>query len=220
MTRKAPVEILRSVVNLSLEGQRVALNGRNKGSRISQSQRLQLGKKIRALLTKDPSLSVEKLVRITGAPFDMTNFVKRRVQRGMRQRHGNMKLLTRVVNIKLDERYDLYIGRHGKGHDGWLGNPYPVSLKQPRGASLREFEAYFLRRLKLDEKFKARVDGLLEAEDRVESAQLVYRVVNPPTLTLGCFCAPKGGITAADRPHICHGQIIAAYLDQLRTEGK
>ncbi len=33
--------------------------------------------------------------------------------------------------------------------------------------------------------------------------------------TLYCFCAPPGGLTAADRPHGCHGQVLADLADGL-----
>lgn len=33
-------------------------------------------------------------------------------------------------------------------------------------------------------------------------------------LTLICWCAPPQGVTARDKPFICHGQIIAAYLEE------
>jgi transposase len=33
--------------------------------------------------------------------------------------------------------------------------------------------------------------------------------------TLYCFCAPPGGLTAADRPHVCHGQVLAELADAL-----
>lgn len=51
---------------------------RSKGSRITQSQRLRFAQRLRALLHDDPTLSIEKLVQRTGAPYDMTNVVKRK----------------------------------------------------------------------------------------------------------------------------------------------
>ena len=33
--------------------------------------------------------------------------------------------------------------------------------------------------------------------------------------TLYRFCAPPGGLTAADRPHVCHGQVLAELADAL-----
>lgn len=30
---------------------------------------------------------------------------------------------------------------------------------------------------------------------------------------LGCWCAPPGGLTAADTPHVCHGQTLAQLAD-------
>ena len=37
--------------------------------------------------------------------------------------------------------------------------------------------------------------------------------------TLYCFCAPKGGVTAADRPYVCHGQVLAELVDALPEGG-
>jgi Domain of unknown function (DUF4326) len=31
--------------------------------------------------------------------------------------------------------------------------------------------------------------------------------------TLGCWCAPPGGLTAADTPYVCHGQVLAELAD-------
>lgn len=101
--------------------------------------------------------------------------------------------MTKVVNIHLDE-YDVYIGRAGHGHDGYFGNPFRIWDSADIGASLGAFKDYFLRRIAIDNEFRRRV---LELKGK----------------TLGCFCAPKGGLTGA-KPHVCHGQIIAEWLEQ------
>ena len=54
--------------------------GRSTGYRITQSQRLKLAAKVRAILADDPDTSIEVLVRRTGAPYDMCNFLRRRVR--------------------------------------------------------------------------------------------------------------------------------------------
>jgi len=75
---------------------------------------------------------------------------------------------TKVVNIYTDE-YDVYIGRAGKGQDGFFGNPFNSN---DRDKNIEDFRIYFLDRLKTDKEFKRRV---LELKGK----------------TLGCFCSPK-----------------------------
>jgi hypothetical protein len=93
---------------------------------------------------------------------------------------------TRVVNIR-NEKYDVYIGRAGRGQDGYFGNPFMLSANQPRGASLEKYKVYFYERLKNDVEFRKRVHALKGK-------------------TLGCFC----------KPHPCHGDIIAEYLNSMQ----
>jgi hypothetical protein len=78
-----------------------------------------------------------------------------------------------------------YIGRPGKGKDGYFGNPTRLTPGQPRGATLEKFKEYFEARLASDPDFKARVDGLRGK-------------------TLVCFCSPAR----------CHGDVIAEHLDK------
>lgn len=105
--------------------------------------------------------------------------------------------VTRVVSVKLDP-YEVYIGGPGKGEDGYFGN-FAARLhyagQMTREQCLEVYEAYLKFRVATDPAFKTR---LLALRGKV----------------LGCFCAGKGGLTAAD-PLICHGQVIAAYLDSL-----
>src|SRR5438105_3929337 len=102
--------------------------------------------------------------------------------------------MTRVVNIQHDA-YDVYIGRAGHGQNGYFGNPY--SVKQYGRMALPLFRQYFDARLQRDPKFRARIEVLRDK-------------------TLGCFCAPPGGVTSADRTYCCHGQVIAEYVDGLK----
>jgi len=76
--------------------------------------------------------------------------------------------LTRVVNLH-HQRYDVYIGRAGRGEDGYFGNPVPV--RTDRARAIEEYEAYFLARITTDATFRERVLALRG-------------------LTLGCFCKP------------------------------
>lgn len=90
---------------------------------------------------------------------------------------------TRVVNL-YKESYDVYIGRSGKGKDGYFGNPIPLQKGEPRGSTIKKYEEYFHDRIKNDNKFKNRVLGL---KGKV----------------LGCFC----------KPNTCHGDVIVKYLE-------
>ena len=74
--------------------------------------------------------------------------------------------MTRVVNLR-KEAFEVYIGRAGKGEDGYFGNPYRGDREQ----AVEQFRAYFLRRVARDPVFRARV---LELRGK----------------TLGCFCKP------------------------------
>lgn len=75
---------------------------------------------------------------------------------------------TTVVNIYRDE-YEVYIGRAGKGKDGYFGNPYHTG---DRDFILKQFKEYFYSRIKTDRTFAKRVLSLKGK-------------------TLGCFCSPK-----------------------------
>lgn len=90
---------------------------------------------------------------------------------------------TTVVNL-YREPYDVYIGRPGKGQDGYFGNPFPPGKDMAREDSIDTFRAYFLERLKSDAEFSAQVETLRGKR-------------------LGCFCKPKA----------CHGDVIVAYLE-------
>lgn len=89
---------------------------------------------------------------------------------------------TRVVNI-YKEPYDIYIGRTGKGKDGYFGNPFPLKQGEARGSTLVKYKEYFDTRIANDPEFKERILSLKGK-------------------TLGCFC----------KPNPCHGDIIKEYL--------
>lgn len=93
-------------------------------------------------------------------------------------------MATRVVNIKSNLPYDTYIGRAGRGLSGYFGNPFRLEPRQLRGATLAQYESYFLHRVNNDLTFRNEV---LKLKDK----------------TLACFC----------KPHPCHGDIIAKWLD-------
>jgi hypothetical protein len=75
---------------------------------------------------------------------------------------------TIAVNLRR-EAFDVYIGRAGKGQDGYFGNPYTV--KEHGNAAITLFIEYFHNRIESDPEFKRRVIALSGKR-------------------LGCFCKP------------------------------
>ena len=107
---------------------------------------------------------------------------------------------TIVVNIHKND-YDVYIGRQGKGKDGYFGNPIKINEKcfvcenvhTKSGDTINCFEKFFYMRLEIDEDYKNKILSLSGKR-------------------LGCFCKPKN----------CHGDIIANYLNNfssLKSQG-
>lgn len=90
---------------------------------------------------------------------------------------------TQVVNLRR-EPFDVYIGRRGRGHDGYFGNPFRAP-PLTRAEAIRRFRTYFYERLDFDPEFRRRVLTLKGKR-------------------LGCFCAPMP----------CHGDVIAEWLEQ------
>lgn len=101
--------------------------------------------------------------------------------------------MTTVVNLRRGEQYDVYIGRAGRGQDGYFGNPYAVGQRCLRcwrihatpGDTLPCFRDYFNERVLKDASFRERVRGLAGKR-------------------LGCFC----------KPGPCHGDVIVEYLQK------
>ena len=102
--------------------------------------------------------------------------------------------MTVVVNIYKDP-YDVYIGRAGKGQDGYYGNPVIINKTCPicggihkdRGSTLPCYEIYFKKRIESDSEFKERILSL-------------------DGKRLGCFCSPKP----------CHGLVIIEWIKQYK----
>lgn len=100
---------------------------------------------------------------------------------------------TRVVNLR-KELYDVYIGRPGKGEDGYFGNPCIPGKTCPVCESIhvspREtipcFEVYARKRLLADAEYRERV-GRLRGK------------------RLGCFCKPAP----------CHGDVLHRLAEEL-----
>lgn len=98
-------------------------------------------------------------------------------------------VMTTVVNL-YKESYDIYIGRRGKGQDGYFGNPFTIQANEARGSTIEKYRQWFYARLENDCEFRERIENLRGK-------------------ILGCFCVDKNGNGE------CHGKIIAEYLDNL-----
>lgn len=93
---------------------------------------------------------------------------------------------TKVVNLKR-ESFDIYIGRAGKGRDGYFGNPIRIERYGDPDhlvEVLARFRTYFMERVENDPDFRERVLALRGKR-------------------LGCFCAPKQ----------CHGDVIVEWIE-------
>jgi Domain of unknown function (DUF4326) len=107
---------------------------------------------------------------------------------------------TTVVNIRKDT-YDVYIGRAGKGQDGYFGNPHvvgycPICRKNhKRGEVIPLFREYFNKRIAEDVEFRERV---LELDGK----------------KLGCFCKQVG----KDIP--CHGDVYVEWLENRKASNE
>jgi hypothetical protein len=77
--------------------------------------------------------------------------------------------MTEVVNIYHKRPYDVYIGREGKGQDGYFGNPADTGSRESK---IKNYREYFYSRIQSDPEFKKRIDDLKGKK-------------------LGCFCAPE-----------------------------
>lgn len=103
--------------------------------------------------------------------------------------------MTTVVNITKYSGPGKYIGRQGRGEDGYFGNPHPIGWCQlcarvhDRTDSIKEYKVYFDYRIKTDKEFRKRI---LELKDQ----------------TLKCFC----------KPNQCHGDIIVDYHNSLANQ--
>lgn len=106
---------------------------------------------------------------------------------------------TKVVNIRElpgrtvpnDDKH-IYIGRAGRGYDGYFGNPIAVGKPcqecgrvHGRGETLPCYEKYLKRRLRTDPEFRERVRALRNK-------------------TLVCFCKPRA----------CHGDVLSRVADE------
>ena len=95
---------------------------------------------------------------------------------------------TVVVNIN-KEPGDVYIGRAGRGEDGYFGNPFRIGNGISREDAVKGFQEYFAERIERDFEFKRRVLAVKGKR-------------------LGCFCKPKA----------CHGDVIADWLNKMEQK--
>lgn len=92
---------------------------------------------------------------------------------------------TRVVSLRHGEPFDVRIDRRTR----W-GNPYHVPDTGERAGVIEQYRAYLL-----------------------ASPVLRGRLPELRGKTLACWCAPQGGLTADDKPYVCHGQVLAELAD-------
>ncbi len=95
---------------------------------------------------------------------------------------------TVVVNI-YQEQFDVYIGRAGRGEDGYFGNPFRMGNGISREDTVQKFQKYFIVRIENNSEFRRRVLALKGKR-------------------LGCFCKPK----------TCHGEVIADWLNKMEEK--
>jgi len=100
--------------------------------------------------------------------------------------------MTSVINIESGEPYNIYIGKKSEEQDGYFGNPFDTKVAQmldvpfTREWSIEMYRNHFEIQIQCNPKFKSRI---LELKGK----------------RLGCFCSPL----------MCHGNIIADYLNNL-----
>jgi hypothetical protein len=99
-------------------------------------------------------------------------------------------MITTVVNL-YKEPYDIYIGRQGKGKDGYFGNTHIIGFckvcnkSHSREESVEAFRIDFHKRVEADGIFKEKLKELKGKR-------------------LGCFC----------KPQVCHGDVFVEYLEK------
>ena len=98
--------------------------------------------------------------------------------------------MTKIVHIKT-KKYDVYIGR-----GSIFGNPFRIGIDGDRKAVIEKYKKYFYNRIEIDEMFK---NAVLKLKNKV----------------LACYCRPDDGFK---RRLMCHGQIIAAFIENVSPE--
>lgn len=93
--------------------------------------------------------------------------------------------MQKVVHIRKDA-FDVYIGRGSI----W-GNPLGIGHDGYRDDVLRKYKEYLV---------------------RGEGRHLLQRIGELEGLTLGCYCALRGGLSTSDETR-CHGQLLLQVLE-------
>jgi hypothetical protein len=110
---------------------------------------------------------------------------------------GEEEVMCRVVNLH-HKRYDVYIGRAGKGEEGLLGNPIRKGERcfvcgkthTKAGDTVPCFRTWFYSSDPEAKKLRARVQSKINVG-----------------MSLGCFCKDKDGNGA------CHGDVYAEFVN-------
>ena len=101
---------------------------------------------------------------------------------------------TRVVHVNR-EPFDSYIGHSVRRRPDLepcgFGNPFrPARGERDASGAVQQYRAWIM-----------------------GQPQLLARLPELRGKTLGCWCAPLGGLTGDLNGHICHGEILAALAD-------
>jgi hypothetical protein len=72
------------------------------------------------------------------------------------ERNRESTMPTVVVNI-YKEQFDAYIGRAGRGEDGYFGNPFRMVNGTSREDAVQKFQKKFTERIEKDSEFRRRV---------------------------------------------------------------
>ena len=107
---------------------------------------------------------------------------------------------TTVVNIKRS-KYDVYVGRPGKGYDGKFGNPH-TSSRACSLCSMAEGRDVWHAKAEAIELFKKYFYGRVEHDGAFRNEVLALS-----GKVLGCFCVDDNGGGQ------CHAKIIAEWVD-------
>lgn len=113
----------------------------------------------------------------------------------------------RVVNLR-DEKYDVYIGRGGKGKSGEFGNPFIVGVHGVRGECVVHFHTLVCGN---EDGVKHMAEILKEAVSETKRRRYLLlkgmRKLKEDSV-LGCFCKPLA----------CHGDVIKLWCTQYRFD--
>lgn len=102
----------------------------------------------------------------------------------------------KVVHCKKDP-YDVYVGR-----PSIFGNPY-----SHKSGTLAQFTVHTVE------------EAVAKYEDWVrQQPHILERLPDLVGKTLGCWCAPKGGLTTEESPFKCHGQVLIKLVNEMLEE--